>query len=230
MTTSSDRERPILFSPPMVRAIIEGRKTQTRRVARLTCAGHVREPTTRGHYRRWHPDDPEAVLACPYGQPGDRLWVRERFAPYRVSSVPSSIDEAEYVLFCDGAQMFRKNSVYYPGAYDGGMPMGEYAPGAFDGIRWRPSLHMPRWASRISLEVVGVRLERLQKITEEDAQSEGVGAYVPCDGNGGAKQGPAWFRINFSHLWDSIYGKRAPWVSNPLVWVVTFKLGLGRRA
>jgi len=131
-------ERPILFSGPMIRAILAGRKTQTRRVAKLTGAGRVKEA---GSHRNWHLADPDAVKACPYGTPGDRLWVRE--------------------TFCDtGCQ----RAVYRA---DTAVENWKYRI-------WRPSIYMPRWASRITLEITDVRLERLQDISEADAAAEGV--------------------------------------------------------
>lgn len=165
-------ERPIIFSGPMVRAILDGRKTQTRRVVKLNASGRAQRKG-----RNWHLADPECVLACPYGVPGDRLWVRETWQ--------------------DG-----NGGIYY--ATDGNTA----AP-------WKPSIYMPRWASRITLEVVSVRVERLNEIGEEDAIAEGSQcAGVPASlTNRGA----------FAKLWDSINAKTHPWASNPWVWVVEFK-------
>lgn len=138
-------ERPILFSDPMVRAILEGRKTQTRRVwaprfhadARLLRRDTVESMPTRdaGEYLA-------CVSVCPYGAPGDTLWVREAFTLTVPSQKP--IYRATY-----NAETAR-------------------------GVRWRPSIHMPRWASRLTLEVVGVRVERLWDIGEADAIAEGL--------------------------------------------------------
>lgn len=218
------KERPILFSGPMVRAIFDGRKTQTRRVARLTSAGYVKEP---GGHRRWHPGDPDARFACPCGAPGDRLWVRETWGLYdtQPSDGPS------------GATVFYR-------ATDENRRVLRYQ-------LWRPSIHMPRWASRITLEVTGVRVERLQDITEEDAYSEGVDACTTvktwlCVGRDGTTYemfaepdaetraelhtwlpvAPVTYvtaRREFSRFWDTINSKRAPWASNPLVWAVEFQ-------
>ncbi len=191
-------ERPILFSGPMVRAILAGQKTQTRRVC------------TPDWLRCLDPSDATdracAIAQCPYGYPGDRLWVRETFASFYGSSVPIKPSDASYVVLRDGGQVLRDRS-YRP-------PLASYAPRAFDGIRWRPSIHMPRWASRIDLAVESVRLERLQAITEDDARAEGVEAL-------GARQD---FRGAFISLWESINGERAPWESDPWVWVVSFSV------
>lgn len=135
--------RPILFNGEMVRSIPDGRKTQTRRPAKLTDAGHVKEP--RGH-RRWHPDDPDAVQACPLGRVGDLLWVRETWA-----RADLRFSMTTYVYRADGED----------------QPV--------EDERWRPSIHMPKEVARIWLRVTYVRLQRLQSISEEDARAEGVG-------------------------------------------------------
>lgn len=178
------KERPILFSAPMVRAILEGRKTQTRRIARLTAAGRLKAA---GSSKNWHPDDPEAVLACPYGVPGDRLWVREAWR---------LCEEANAVKPRDTNPAFRC-------WYEADVP---HQPGFG---RLRPGMFMPRWASRILLEITNVRVQRLQEISDADAVAEGlVGLDRPLH----------WFR----QLWDSINSKRAPWSSNPWVRAITF--------
>lgn len=129
------RERPILFSAPMVQALLAGTKTQTRRAAKLTDAGHAKEP--RGH-RRWHPGDPDAVAACPYGKPGDRLWVRETF----VIGYPGAGNTYSAIPWT-GADPQKDGKVFYRA--DGDDPKdGPQRP-------WTPSIHMPRWASRITI-------------------------------------------------------------------------------
>ena len=200
------KERPILFSSEMVRAIIDGRKTQTRRVVK---------------------PQPAAGLPCPYGAPGDRLWVRETFASFRAEGQPVTPRDARYVVLRDGAQVYADGKTY--------PPLAAYAAGAFDAIKWRPSIHMPRWASRITLEVVSVRVERVQSITEEDARAEGVDWAAPhpygerWDDDRedprevGYSTGGSFARDNFRRLWDSINGKRASWASNPWVWAVEFR-------
>lgn len=228
------RERPILFSGPMVRAILEGRKTQTRRVVKFQFDQNP------GDYASVYPDGsgrgfiawaPMAVSAeetarqypgeegfpCPFGVPGDRLWVRETFSPFMSSNRPSTISEATYSVLKDGAHTYRNGRPPMPG-------LDSYAQGAFDHIVWRPSIFMPRWASRLTLEVKAVRVERLQEISREDAAAEGV-----C---WAAEQSPApswvtpsnWPEQNFAQLWDSINAKRGhSWASDPWVWVVEFE-------
>ncbi len=189
-------DRPIPFSAPMVRAILAGTKTQTRRAAKLTCNGHVKES---GGHRRWHPADPNAVLACPYGQPADRLWVREAWRVIDLADVfaPREITAAHRIWFeADGPHE---------------PPAGRYRPGMF----------MPRWASRITLEVTGVRVERLQDISESDAEAEGAEYGFDCEG--GFNLHPLGNRrYGYAHLWEQINGAGS-WDLNPWVWVVEFK-------
>lgn len=170
----------MLFSAPMVRAILASTKTQTRRVAK-EFAGR---------------DDLDAILrsyprqnGCPYGQPGDRLWVRETFSGphFRTGEPPSlwhNFDELHY--WADGN------------------------PADGDWTRPIPSIHMPRWASRITLEITGVRVERLHDISEADAASEGIPPNGPPP------------TVGYHALWEQIHGPNS-WDVNPWVWVVDFK-------
>ena len=194
------KDRPILFSAPMVRALLDGSKTQTRRVAKLTDAAHVKEP--RGH-RRWHPGDPAASLASPYGQPGDRLWVRETWAgPLYDPELPFQPTDYKSPKYC----------VY---AADGG-PRPEFID-QDDNLccRWTPAIHMFRWASRITLEITRVRIERLHAINEVDAIAEGA-AWAAC---GSPQEGS--HKAGYAKLWESING-RDTWEFNPWVWVIEF--------
>jgi hypothetical protein len=184
-------ERPILFSGPMVRAILAGTKTQTRRVVKLL---EGFEPS--GSTMHWpHAQKRAGVtvpLKCPYGQPGDRLWVRETWAPV-FKRVPHS------------------NGCLYRADDDGR----QINPRSMDG-KWKPSIHMPRWASRITLEITGVRVERLQDISGQDVIAEGI--EVDILGNA-----PLTLAIDrYRRLWDSLNAEHAPWASNPWVWVVEF--------
>lgn len=213
------RERPILFSAPMVRAILAGAKTQTRRVVTPQPAAVSAPVGGAPGLIRSRASDPclsTHESACPYGAPGDRLWVRETFSPYRGSSDPASIADAEYVVLRDGAHVLRRSGEAIPG-----LPT--YADGAFDPIRWRPSIHMPRWASRITLEITSVRVERLTAISEDDARAEGVDGVAPrCAVVGDCA---ASFRGAFAVLWDAINGERpgCAWAVDPWVWVIGFK-------
>lgn len=199
------KETGLLFQAPMVRALLRDvdPKTQTRRVVKLNASGRV----SRGG-RNWHCEDPEAVLACPYGQPGDRLWVREKWAPdppiddswastewsgcgRRIDGVP---ERFHHPRFCN------------------------YAADWLHGpIRWRPGIHMPRWASRILLELTEVRVQRLQDISEADAMAEGIDP-----------DGDEWRdccltpRTPFLTLWESINGLGS-WDANPWVWALSFR-------
>tara|TARA_E500000305_G_scaffold106512_1_gene105244 strand:+ start:447 stop:1016 length:570 start_codon:yes stop_codon:yes gene_type:complete len=184
------RERPILFNGDMVRAILEGRKTMTRRVMKhqpgeVTAVGRPLFFQDGDTGRRVSPK-------CPYGQQGDHLWVRETFA-----------DEA------GDTRKYLGDHIYYRADGDGVDLQGGF---------WTPSIYMPRWASRITLEVTGVRVERLQDISEVDAHNEGITLdmlpYNPAD------QHPCrtWFR----GLWEQINGPGS-WDANPWVWVVEFR-------
>lgn len=214
---SKTKERPILFSAPMVRAILDGDKTVTRRVAKLTDSGRVKAV---GSSHNWHTGDPEAYKACPYGQPGDRLWVRETWAiegcGRRVSLDPRAWDDGWPV---DRLRYIATDKSPAEQDDEGGAP-----------YWWnsRPSIHMPRWASRINLEITNVGLERLNNLTVADAFSEGI---IELD-LGGC---PAQFgtgrpdenmrdrpRPAFIALWESINGPGS-WCDNPLVWVVQFR-------
>lgn len=180
------KERPILFSGPMVRAILAGRKTMTRRVVKVNASGRY--------------------LGCPYGGPGDRLWVRETWATSAYCNERAPAETASHGLpfwyAADGV-------VNFTGATTGG-------PEFITRGKWRPSISMPRWASRIALEITNVRCERLQEISEGDAIAEGWKALANDNpGNGGPFD---WFRV----LWDSTT-KKHPWPSDPHVWVIEFK-------
>lgn len=209
-------ERPILFSGPMVRAILAGTKTQTRRVVKP-------QPQPNGG-EGFHPVRPYAcpdgrwnwVLAAtgmggdpfqsPYGVPGDLLWVRETWA--RVGS----LDPGWLV---------------YRATYPNDLPANvENVPPA-DAVTWRPSIHMRRTDSRITLRVTSVRVERLQAISEADAEAEGVEPQIMHATFGystpTSRRNSNDYTRGFVALWDSINAERAPWSSNPWVWVVGFE-------
>lgn len=191
------KERPILFSPPMVQALLDGRKTQTRRVIKLNQAGRAVRAG-----RNWHPGDPNADKACPYGIPGDRLWVRETWA-IGISTGNSWHSEDGRIKAISEPQRYQRR----------------YAANGTDGFfgKWRPSIFMPRWASRITLEITEIRVQRLQEISEEDAEAEGCVAKVSF-----SETRTVLAREGFSHLWESINGPDS-WDANPWVWCVSFK-------
>ncbi|GJK88478.1 MULTISPECIES: ASCH domain-containing protein [Citrobacter] len=203
-------ERGMIFNGEMVRAILDGRKTQTRRIVK------VQPDTPEFGLRRiiessianeigmyfWSQEDARGIKArskqfyCPYGDVGDRIWVRETFSPVPDHEEPAGCSALLY-------------------AADGNGPYG----------KWVPSIHMPRWASRILLEITGVHVELLNAIREEDAQAEGV---AQLRGGFWQHYQPGWTqhqlsaRGSFVTLWKSIYGEES-WHSNPWVWVIKFK-------
>lgn len=192
------RERPILFSGAMVRALLDGTKTQTRRVVKpepkhpLFAKRHMLALDDEGCDLYLHSSTLARAIRCPYGKPGDRLWVRETFEKIEGQTQPWIETD-------------------YRATYTHGDRMGDHL-----GLkkRWTPAIHMPRAASRITLEVTSVRVERLGEISEADARAEGfeLGA-PPCT------DAPLrWYR----NLWESINGPGS-WAANPWVWVIEFR-------
>ncbi|RQF49507.1 hypothetical protein IPC264_23905 [Pseudomonas aeruginosa] len=220
------KERPILFTGPMVRAILEGRKTVTRRVVKPPpdFLGSMVDPNTpfktldAGLHAR---------ITCPYGEPGDRLWVRETWTDVNMCGAPALAYRADEDI---RDLMEEPGFLDDRGAFNYDDPRVKPYPFAcwyaeLDQARWRPSIHMPRWASRILLEITAVRVERLQDISEEQALAEGVRG-EPCDH---ARQACAdigcWgdtAKGAFGFLWESLNGEGS-WAANPWVWVVEFK-------
>lgn len=190
------KERPILFSGEMVKAILDGRKTQTRRVIK-NVDGRNWLKTPKGHAGT-HVID--GVKYCPYGQVGDQLWVREKFSYHRIPSGEPYFYPEDRLRECVNADY----GFHY---WADGDP--EYG----DWTRPKPSIHMPRIASRISLEITNVRVELLNETTGLDAIAEGIERV----------ESEAPWRT-FKRLWDSINGDKHPWESNPWVWVVEFKI------
>lgn len=203
------RERPIIFSAPMVKALLAGTKTQTRRISKPHQTGG----------RRYFAGDgsPRLDVTCPYGQPGDRLYVRENAwqRPERTQKMmregadtwPPFIYDADYA-----AEVSRENDAADLKAW---------------GWKRRPSIHLPRIGSRIILEIVSVRVERLNDISEADALAEGVGVFHVDNGAGGSQFniGKHWTDfadVAYRHLWESINGPGA-WALNPFVWVLEFR-------
>lgn len=193
------KERPIIFSGPMVRTILEGRKTQTRRVVKHNWAWG--EQFELAH---------KALHLCPYGQPGDRLWVREHAwiaMPYFADDHPGNIPDDQG----------RRRMV----GYDATMSDDSRQYARDYGVKLTPSIHMPRWASRITIEITDIRVERLQDISEKDAKAEGAKCLDIASGREDIFKVYGYYRDHFRHIWDSV--NRAPWKSNPLVWVIQFK-------
>lgn len=216
------KERPILFSGSMVRALLDGSKRQTRRVCKpaqfysLSTVVEVPDPMERGQvYNGSHfgDEDGEVQFACPYGGRGDRLWVRETFC--KIIGQSGGWIETDFQA-----------------TYTHGFRLGDSI-----GLkkRWTPSIHMPRDASRITLEITSVRVERLQDISEADAMAEGiVECPIPADDEGprrigymvGPDDGKSGLSVTPIHayrdLWESINGADS-WGANPWVWVIDFR-------
>jgi hypothetical protein len=195
-TAVAVRERPILFSGPMIRAILKGRKTQTRRVIRVTDDG-VHHP-------------------CPYGGVGDRLWVRESFAG------PDHIGDGDQGVVGFGIEYKADGAFRAHGDCGCDGPCG----GVLIVHPWKPSIHMPRQFSRISLEITAVRVEQLQTISTEDALAEGIDEYGHELHTETARdhQRNRTAIENYALLWDSINAKRGyGWDVNPWVWVLSFQ-------
>ena len=219
------RERPILMSGPLVRAVLDGRKIQTRRVVkggpwervfRDAMTDHTGDPD----YLCLREGGTGTVVRSPYGQVGDRLWVRETWAP--LGDVLTEVMGRPRVYRAD-ADLVRDDS----GDRDGWWCGDVFIEGARQPWRWTPSIHMPRWASRLSLVITDVRVERLQDISEVDAIAEGVEPvgdrwrdYMP------EREAPrltyATARNSFFSLWESAYGPPSL-VSNPWVWCISFE-------
>ncbi|EHW2661112.1 hypothetical protein K3D86_002394 [Escherichia coli] len=205
------KERGMIFNGEMVRAILDGRKTQTRRIVNSSTDNslRLREQYPHKHYN----------INCPFGQPGDRIWVREtwgvvsheldedgRIQPWTPDRPATAIHEMPF-----GNGYYSGHAIY---AADGEFTWGD-DDGYEDGRScWKPSIHMPRWASRILLEITDVRVERLNNISECDAKSEGGPTECTLIGD---KYFPG-----FRSLWKSIYGEES-WAANPWVWVIEFK-------
>ncbi len=213
---SEPRSRGIIFSDPMVLAILAGTKTQTRRVIRAATgafwdhAGYgVRIVDGKTGWFLKDTGEPAPygpAIRCPYGVPGDKLYVRETWA------LPGAYDPERHG---DLKTRPRIGPVCYGACYTGAD--GKRRPAFDDGARWRSPRIMPRWASRITLDVVAVRIERLQEITEADAYAEGVEFMGKC----ATETAIAAFEIP----WDCLNAKRGhPWASNPLVWAIEFKV------
>lgn len=223
-----NKKRPMLFSGGMVQAILEGRKTQTRRIVKYPQAYKINELI--GWEIKPHKDQSELysfwygtnytlpAFKCPYGQPGDILWVRETFAVIGTDQVR---DPGSYALIDEVMRYVYK---------------GQKQPHIENLYKWKPSIFMPKEAARIWLEITDVRVERLQNISEEDAIAEGI----EREGDGfkayrkihsGRHKGEAhpWncvpnrsARTSYEELWESINGEGS-WNKNPWVWVIEFK-------
>ncbi|HBV8869436.1 TPA: hypothetical protein MD823_002006 [Klebsiella pneumoniae] len=241
------KERGMIFNSEMVRAILDGRKTQTRRIMKVQPESNqlglllITDSTKHSDIGKYHWAESNAtgnhvrskLFSSPFGAVGERIWVRETWATL-------GNEEGCYVDWednlCKGdersaARIYRASCEQRPGDYGlWSIPDDAYwkphtKEHKFEGA-WRPSIHMPRWASRILLEITDVRVERLNAISEEDARAEGIidggclncGEPEPC---GCANPEPDATDA-FAYLWQSIYGQDN-WNANPWVWVIEFK-------
>ena len=203
------KERPIIFSTPMVLAILDGRKTQTRRIMKV-------QPDSRGtrctnvHFEDWHGKQ----LKCPYGWVGDILWVRETWVMH---------NRSKYRFYLT----YQSGDLWIKYKADG---VENYETG--EKILWKPSIFMPKHVCRIKLEITDIRVEKLCDITEKDAMAEGIKEvilsrvkYVNGDKTWTDYSSDYWFTNpieSYRTLWESINGKGS-WEKNPWVWCISFK-------
>ncbi|OVZ72840.1 hypothetical protein [Yersinia intermedia] len=190
-------EKPILFNAEMVNAILSGRKTQTRRIISEKTLHLFGVAASAGECHPIELCDQRSqsyyLDFCPLGKPGDQLWVREAFA----------------------AGLCTESTLAYRATHK----TEDLEEGWGETIKWTPSIHMPRWASRINLLITGVRVERLNDISEQDARAEGVKAWR------GLAEELVGGKLAFFELWDSIYRQKEGenWQANPWVWVIEFE-------
>lgn len=211
-------ERPILFGRPMVHATIDGLKTKTRRVVKPQPPSDwnpvigMYSPTKVGRDGEEYPgeevfgaSDEVFGARCPYGAPGDRLWVKETWSPWADNWTKAVCERNEGER---KACVYRADHAEYFGAGEVGGDN-----------RWHPSIHMPRAMSRIDLLVKAIRVERVQDITEEDARAEGMAVFQR-----GTTRHEHENRDLFAKLWDELNGPRGyGWAKNPFVWVIEFE-------
>jgi hypothetical protein len=216
------KERPILFSTPMVQAILEGRKTQTRRVIkpsryqRKYADGQLSETELNNAAKLSY----EVMLGqnentCPYGQIGNRLWVRETWAGQ------------DFAVCCEDAKPnYRgKDGFYHPVIHKAGKE--NYAWGMSGEPKWHSGRFMFKISTRIWLEITEIRVQRLQEISEEDAVAEGTQSVTELKGK---HVQAVWNeRQVYKNIWDSINGKTHPWESNDWVWAISFKVMEGTK-
>ncbi len=183
------KERPLLMSAPMVRATLDDRKTVTRRVVKGQALAWLNADFNPGFVAE------KDNYCCPFGYAGDRLWLRETWKSYGnpakgVVHIGYKAGGPDLFVDCDAPPKYQVLSK-----------------------SWKPSIHMPRWASRISLEIMSIKVERLQDITEEQAKAEGVELSANAPDH----------KMAFAFLWEIINGDKYPWESNPWVWAISFK-------
>lgn len=215
------KERGMIFNAEMVRAILDGRKTQTRRLLKQATGPSLSVDTVEdspgvaelswlyGDGPGYEVHEHIKLVHCPFGKPGDRIWVRETWAEAGAGAPDLQLYRANY-------------PEHVPSRY-------ENVPSAWD-VRWKPSIHMPRWASRILLEITDVSVERLNGISEANAEAEGINMEALADSQDcydciadHNMTGRPTAKGAFKYLWESIYGEEN-WQANPWVWVIEFKV------
>jgi len=246
------KAHPIILSAEMVRAILEGRKTQTRRIVKPQPPLDALIKEHSGVAGYWIPYTADGRLMnsaqgsrkndcgwyCPYGQVGDHLWVRETFVLESDAEYGYSEDELKRIGVDRPIKSEISDGDYYHliPHYRATEPEPNIVPPWVDDFddktRWSPAIFMPRWASRITLEITGLRVERLQEITDVDIRAEGMGfaGIVPAQtamlatGTNNLKDlQVALNKAEFMDLWDSLNAKRGyGWDTNPFVWVIEF--------
>lgn len=229
-TVNPIKERPILMHSRSINGILEGRKTQTRRIMKVQPQPNVEtwdwawplpgKKTTPGSKTYWRndcaPNQRISTFYSPYGPSGDRLWVRETWGIFSVDSGTVSIGfkqripEGKTIADTDGGL----------NVLNVDAEIVKWSELRINTDKWRPSIFMPRWASRLSLEITGIRVERVQDISEADAKAEGV--QLSDEWTGCADDLSGYYREAFQFLWDDTNGKGA-WDRNDWTWVVDFK-------
>ncbi|HBY7487067.1 TPA: hypothetical protein MI658_06200 [Klebsiella pneumoniae] len=233
------KERGMIFNGEMTRAILDGRKTQTRRVMKVQPESNqlglllITDSTKRSDIGKYHWAESNAtgnhvrskLFSCPFGAVGDRIWVREAYR------FPASLDDVsptgvgEMAVATGYRKPWAPTFYEFTGTFSDGWKGFETPPKVSDAGKLRPSIHMPRWASRILLEITDVRVERLNSIHDVDAMREGIQNLTTCShadfGIPGVVNAQHPVRA-FQLLWESIYGADS-WRANPWVWVIEFK-------
>lgn len=222
------KERGMIFNSEMVRAILDGRKTQTRRIMKVQPESNqlglllITDSTKHSDIGKYHWAESNAtgnhvrskLFSSPFGAVGERIWVREAYR------FPASLDDVsptgvgEMAVATGYRKPWAPTFYEFTGTFSDGWKGFETPPKVSDAGKLRPSIHMPRWASRILLEITDVRVERLKSISDRDALREGCSA-------ADMKSGDCVADV-FARLWASIYGAES-WNANPWVWVIEFK-------